>query len=83
MVGQEILVLFIMVRIRALQPKIQPPLAGGLIFVLSRPFDLKHRSTTSRFYKRNAVKSLRLTRSRALARARESVRSFISSKVCS
>ena len=32
MVGQEILVLFIMVRIRALQPKIQPPLAGGLIF---------------------------------------------------
>ena len=34
MVGQEILVLFIMVRIRALQPKIQPPLAGGLIFGL-------------------------------------------------
>lgn len=32
MVGQEILVLFIMVRIRAPQPKIQPPLAGGLIF---------------------------------------------------
>ena len=32
MVGQEILVLFIMVRIRALQPRIQPPLAGGLIF---------------------------------------------------
>ena len=32
MVGQEILVLFIMVRIRALQPKIQPPLVGGLIF---------------------------------------------------
>jgi len=48
---------------------------------LSRPFDLKHRSTTSRFYKRNAVKSLRLTRSRALARARESVRNFSSSKV--
>ena len=36
MVGQEILVLFIMVRIRALQPKIQPPLAGGLIFVRAR-----------------------------------------------
>lgn len=34
MVGQEILVLFIMVRIRAPQPKIQPPLAGGLIFAL-------------------------------------------------
>ena len=32
MVGQEILVLFIMVRIRAPQPKIQPPLVGGLIF---------------------------------------------------
>ena len=32
MVGQEILVLFIMVRIRAPQPEIQPPLAGGLIF---------------------------------------------------
>ena len=31
MVGQEILVLFIMVRIRALQPKIQPAFAG-LIF---------------------------------------------------
>ena len=28
MVGQEILVLFIMVRIRALQPKIQPAFAG-------------------------------------------------------
>ena len=37
MVGQEILVLFIMVRIRALQPKIQPPLAGGLIFAFGLP----------------------------------------------
>ena len=36
MVGQEILVLFIMVRIRAPQPKIQPPLAGGLIFDRAR-----------------------------------------------
>ena len=36
MVGQEILVLFIMVRIRALQPKIQPLLAGGLIFGRAR-----------------------------------------------
>ena len=33
MVGQEILVLFIMVRIRAPQPKIQPAFAG-LIFGL-------------------------------------------------
>lgn len=41
---------------------------------MNRPFGSKHRSTTSRFYKRRAVKSLRLTRSRALARARESVR---------
>jgi len=49
---------------------------------LSRPLDLKHRSTTSRFYKRRAVKSLRLTRSRALARSRESVHNFKSSKVC-
>ena len=57
------------------------PLWCVLILVLSRPFDLKHCSTTSRFYKRNAVKSLRLTRSRALARARESVRNFSSSKV--
>ena len=36
MVGQEILVLFIMVRIRAPQPKIQPPLTGGLIFGRAR-----------------------------------------------
>ena len=35
MVGQEILVLFIMVRIRALQPKIQPAFAG-LIFGRAR-----------------------------------------------
>ena len=50
-----------------------------LIFIIVyrgrvRMFDLKHRSTTSRFYKQCAVKSLRLPRSRALARARESVR---------
>ena len=35
MVGQEILVLFIMVRIRAPQPKIQPAFAG-LIFGRAR-----------------------------------------------
>ena len=39
-----------------------------------RMFDLKHRSTTSRFYKRCAVKSLRLPRSHALACASQSVR---------
>lgn len=33
MVGQEILVLFIMVRIRALQPKIKTPLAGIFLFL--------------------------------------------------
>ena len=53
---------------------IQTPLVGVLILAV-RMFDLKHRSTTSRFYKRCAVKSLRLPRSHALACARESVRS--------
>ena len=52
---------------------IQTPLVGVLILAV-RMFDLKYRSTTSRFYKRCAVKSLRLPRSHALACARESVR---------
>ena len=43
MVGQEILVLFIMVRIRALQPKIQPAFAG-LIFGSKGRTDTPERS---------------------------------------
>lgn len=43
MVGQEILVLFIMVRIRAPQPIFKRPAWGVLILALLRPFDLKHR----------------------------------------
>lgn len=41
MVGQEILVLFIMVRIRALQPKLKPSLVDGFHFGLLCSFDLK------------------------------------------
>ena len=66
MVGQEILVLFIMVRIRAPQPKIQPPFMGGLIYgsvaTVRKPQRYVASSTMSRFYKQSAVKSLGMPR---------------------
>ena len=62
MVGQEILVLFIMVRIRAPQPRINRPCAG-FIFGLWPRCDTCNEvagSTTSRFDKPCAIKSSRL-----------------------
>ena len=72
MVGQEILVLFIMVRIRAPQPRIQPPFMGGLIYgsvaTVRKPQRYVASSTMSRFYKQSAVKSLGMPRSHIPAR---------------